>query len=1004
MRKVLVLVFSVSLMGFFTFGILKAKAASQVETDFSFGKQYKGFVVTKSLDIPELQCHLTELTHEKSSAQVVHIQANDPENLFCISFRTYPTSSNGVAHVLEHTSLKGSKKFPVNNPFNAMKRRSLSTFMNAMTGPDYTCYPAASQVEEDFYNLFSVYLDAVFNPLLDPMAFAQEGHRLEFANPMDSATPLEHKGVVYNEMKGALSSPYRLLLREVTKELFPGSPYAYNAGGDPEEIAQLEHKDLVAFHQTHYQPSNCIFFFYGDIPLSKHLDFLSANAFDESADTSKALAPIQPQKRFSEPVRKEFLYPAAEKETQNKDIISFSWLTGQVTDNEEVLALTILDCILMNTDASPLKSKLIKSGLCKQADSLLDVTKTDIPYILFFEGCNGADADALEACIRKALQEFCQTGPTEQQITRALHQIEIARSEIAGGIFSRCALAKQHGGQAEDGIRIHSHFEKLKIALQKNPQLFQDLVQKHLLTNAHLVRLVMKPSSALAEVESKNERLLLDNLHKELTTEEIEKILSNTVALREYQAKTDVDPLPKISAQAVPKKARSFDLKKQTLGSVDVYHHEAFTNSLVYASLVQDLPQMTTEDLWLVSLFSELAPQLGVGNRSYLKNLEYIEENTGGVSCAVALYQMATNPNLFHPKLHISGMALESNGDKLFSLINAMVSNLDFSDKERIKELIKKHFVQLENSLSQNAMQYAISLSLSQESAPNSFANSLEGFEYYCKIKNLAAHLDDEIDEVCQKLISFHHTLKSSSHTDLVLTCSNKSYERFLGAGFYGLAMRQISTPLAEPMAFAEDFVLQKMQPTAYIIAAPVAFNAKSFKALSYVHPDSASLALSAYIFKNSTLHTRIREQGGAYGAGARYNPANANFYFFSYRDPNIASTLSAFDDAIAEVIAGDFDASDLEEAKLELLQNLDAPISPGSRAVIAYALLCEGKTDTMRQAFRDRLFSTNCQDIQKVTANCILPNYQQGSFVSFCGQKIAEEENKKLATPLLIE
>jgi len=301
-------------------------------------------------------------------------------------------------------------------------------------------------------------------------------------------------------------------------------------------------------------------------------------------------------------------------------------------------------------------------------------------------------------------------------------------------------------------------------------------------------------------------------------------------------------------------------------------------------------------------------------------------------------------------------------------------------------------------------MQYAISSSLSQESTPNAFANRLGGYEYYCKIKQLAAHLDEEIDEVSQKLLSFYKALLLSNQKDLVLTCSKESSDKFFAAKFYGLNAQITSAAVKKPEALKQDFALQKIVPTAYIIAAPVAFNAKSFKALSYTHPDSAPMALSAYIFKNSTLHTRIREQGGAYGGGARYNPISANFYFFSYRDPNIASTLLAFDDAIQEVIAGRFDESDLEEAKLELLQSVDAPISPGSRGALAYGLLCEERTTTMRQAFRDKLFATNCQDIQKVTENFTLPSYKEGSFVSFCGQKIAEQENKKLATPLHIE
>jgi presequence protease len=332
-------------------------------TTFAIGDRYRGYLVTKSLYIQEQQCHLTELVHESSGACILHLGNQDPENLFSLSFRTLPESSNGVAHILEHTVLCGSQKYPVKDPFFAMNRRSLNTFMNALTGADFTCYPAASQVEQDFYNLLDVYLDAVFHPLLKEQSFAQEGCRLEFSDPLDPTSPLQYKGVVYNEMKGSLSSPMTRLIEALNSELYPNSPYGFNSGGDPSQIPNLSYEELLFFHKNYYHPSRCLFFFYGNLPLKKHLDYISHHIL-KNVHKLPELPPIPKQPRYTKPVYKEAFYPlAAEEITEDKAIIAFSWLTCSIKEQITLLALSVLDIVFMDTDASLLKIELLRSGL-----------------------------------------------------------------------------------------------------------------------------------------------------------------------------------------------------------------------------------------------------------------------------------------------------------------------------------------------------------------------------------------------------------------------------------------------------------------------------------------------------------------------------------------------------------------------------------------------------------------------------------------------------------------
>ncbi len=433
------------------------------------GQRYRNFQVTKSLRIDELQCQLIELTHLPTSARVMHIANEDPENLFCLSFQTLPDNSDGVAHILEHTVLCGSAKFPVKDPFFGMTRRSLNTFMNALTGADFTCYPAATQISKDFYNLLDVYLDAVFHPNLQLYSFLQEGHRLEFAVSSNPDSPLEYKGVVFNEMKGAMASAEARMHEALNKALFPDITYGYNSGGDPKEITNLTYGKLKEFHEKYYHPSRCLFFFYGNMPLEGHLDFIESQTL-ESTVMAPPLPPLPLQTRFKAPKVLHERYPIAfDESTDHKTLIAFGWLTCHILDQEELLALSILEILLLSTDASPLKKALLKSGLCKQVSSYIDTDINEIPFTITVRGCNPENAAALKEVIYTTLKQVILTGIPLQQLENALHQMEFYRSEINGdsgpfglSLFMRSALLKQHGADSEQGLKIHALSETLR--------------------------------------------------------------------------------------------------------------------------------------------------------------------------------------------------------------------------------------------------------------------------------------------------------------------------------------------------------------------------------------------------------------------------------------------------------------------------------------------------------------------------------------------------------------
>lgn len=969
------------------------------------GQSTHDFLVTKAKEIPELQCELLELVHLPTGAQVMHLANDDPENLFCLSFRTLPDSSNGVAHILEHTVLCGSEKFPVKDPFFAMTRRSLNTFMNALTGSDFTCYPAATQVHKDFYNLLEVYLDAVFHPNLNELSFLQEGHRLEFATPSDPHSPLEHKGIVFNEMKGALTSGTARLAEAMNAALFPNLTYGYNSGGDPKDIPKLNYHELCAFHQQYYHPSRCLFFFYGNMPLEKHLDFIAQHALKD-VKRQEPIPPLPMQPRHEKPVRLKVEYPiSAEEDLADKAIISFGWLTCHILKQQEVLALSILEIILMDTDASPLKLALLKSGLCKQASANMDDDISEVPMIITLKGCEASDAEKLEAVVRQTLEEVVEKGIPLEAIENALHQLEFYRSEITGNhtpfglsLFMRSALLKQHGGNPEDGLMIHTLFDQIHHRYLQEPTYFTDLIRKYFLDNPHFVAITMVPNKEVGKQELEAEKAELSRIRSQLAPGQIKQIIEKAADLIDFQKKQeeeDIDLLPKISLEDIPKFSRQFALTQEKLGELQVFHHSCFTNGIVYADLVFELPDIKEEQLPIVRFFASILAQMGCGGRTYVETLQYIQAHTGGVGGGLAFNLQVKDYNLFFPTFSIRGKALHRKADKLFILMKEMVESVDFKDIPRLKEVLLKHYTSLHSTLTQSALRYSINLSASALDVPSKIANAWHGLEYYWAIKQIAENIDSEIHPLSEKLYHFQKMLMGLKNPHLVLTCDNALYDKLKKQKFYGLQQMQ-TKPYTQ---WKGNYPLKKIGDQGRVIASPVAFTSQVFKTVSYINPDAPALSVAACLFDNLTLHPRIREQGGAYGGGAVNNTMSGNFYFYAYRDPNIYTTLKAFEESIANIAKGNFTKDDLEEAKLEVIQGLDAPVAPGSRGELAYSWMREGKTQEIRQAFRNRLLELTRDEVIRAVKAHIIPKHAKGALVVFAGKELLEKENALLAS-----
>ncbi len=963
--------------------------------------KHTSFRLVKKQYIEEIKSYLLEYEHIKSKACIIHIKNEDPENLFVISFPTYADSSNGVFHILEHTVLCGSQKYPVKDPFFSMLRRSLATFMNAMTGADFTCYPASSQIEKDFYQLMQIYLDAVFHPLLKKMSFLQEGWRLEFTEPDNPDSELTYKGVVYNEMKGALSSTDERLHYHLMKELVPDLPYSYETGGLPSEIPTLTHKQLLSAHKKFYHPSHGIFFFYGNLATEKHLDFLEENCL-KNFSKSPPLETLPKQKRFSKPKQITTYYPAAEKD--QKTIVSMAALTCEIQNQKEALALALLEHILFANDGSLVCKPLLESGLCLEVDSILNFEMSEVPWQITLKGIDKTNQQKALHLLEHQLKKIAAEKIPENLIDAALHQLEFVRTEIARhmgpyglSLFFSAVLAKHHGIPLEKGLQVQALFQLLSEDL-KDESFLPSLIEKYLLNNLHKVIVSMLPDNYLHDKEKKQETEILKQKKELLTVLEKKQIVENSQKLKTFQNKQEnsLDCLPIFPISEIPKPVKNFSLSYEKHPNLHLYSYETFTNQILYADLIFDLPNFSEKELHFLTLFAYLLPQIGCQKRSYSDNLNYINQNLGDFSVSLFLNSHCKNPDLMTPTFNLRSKALKRKTSFLFSFLQEMAQTADFSDQNRIKELILAKSNALKNHLSSNALSYAMREANSNINLYHYLNNYLSGLPYYRFMQNLSQNLADQLDQVIIQLKTIQDKIFTQKEPSLVLTMQPENSAEKRTENARKILNQELSKirllKTKEKQHWKNPKQNLNLTSSAKSIPAAVAFNAYAIQAPAYTDPSAPYLTLAGFLMENLYLHSEIREKGGAYGSGANYH--HGAFYFYTYRDPNIQNSFNAFKMAIQKISDGHFTQHNLEEAIRGAIRDIEEPFSPGAKGIHSFYLEKAGKTKELRQNFKNALLETDKKKICTAVQKYLLK--QEGAFSVFAGQKLLEENLPK--------
>ncbi len=962
---------------------------------YEVGQTLLGYRFTKAESIEEISCVYYELEHIASGATVIHIAADDPENLFSLCFKTYPESSNGVAHILEHTVLCGSRRFPVKDPFFSMTRRSLNTFMNAMTGADFTCYPAASQIEKDFYNLFDVYIDACFFPHLKKESFLQEGHRLEFTEGEDPSTPLQYKGIVFNEMKGAMSNVDARMWQAVSKHLVPDLTYAHNSGGDPAVIPELTYEQLLSFHRTFYAPSRCIFFFYGNLPIENHLAYLEKKVLS-SAEKLPPLPPLPLQKRFEKPLFIQEPFPSSRGSDEPEGMLTISWLTAPIADQKDVLALQVLDSILMETDASPLRRALLESRLCTQADGALDTEMSEIPYLVVCKGVRSKDVQKLSDILFESLEQVAKDGIPPEMIEAAVHQLEFQRSEITGDygpygltLFFRSALAKQHGAVPEESLMIHRLFKALLLEAQ-NKEYFPNIIRKYFLENPHRVTVEMVPDEMCAQREKEAESAKLRTIETSLSDEEKQQLVEQAQRLETFQQEEEpLECLPKLERADIPEDPVLFPLHESKYDALTLFHHDTFTNHILYVDVLFDMPEIHKEELPYLQLLISLLPELGTGTSTYAENLHEMNLYTGGISSSISLFEQWTQPDQSRPAFILRGKSLARNSKKLIELLRKYAFEGRFDEKERIRELILQIHTHLEQKLTRSPMGYAMQMAHASFSSHATIQNNFSGLPYLLFIRNLVKNIETNLSDTCEKLGALYARLTSVGNVDCVISSDQALFEDVKD----DLTQAFNTTHEKNGSPWSTTMPPQSVSSHCIAIESPVAFTAQAFRTVVGSDPLAPALSVATSIFDNTTLHRRIREQGGAYGSGCSYNPSSGYFHFYAFRDPHLKRTEKAFREAIEKGAEGAFSSEDIDEAVFSLIQSYDSPCSPGSRAMAGYTHLRTGRDFALRKQYRQTLLSVTKEDVIEAIKKHLLPEHQNAVFISLCGKDLATKE-----------
>ncbi|KAF1845934.1 mitochondrial presequence protease [Cucurbitaria berberidis CBS 394.84] len=973
-------------------------AVTDVSNFPNVGEQLHGFTLKRLKQVPELELTALHLQHDKTGAEYMHIARDDANNVFSIAFKTNPPDATGVPHILEHTTLCGSERYPIRDPFFKMLPRSLSNFMNAWTFADFTGYPFATTNAQDFKNLMSVYLDATLHPLLKENDFTQEGWRIGPENPMaaetddPSAKRIVFKGVVYNEMKGQMSDASYLFYTKFQEHLYPA---INNSGGDPQKITDLTWEQLRTFHADHYHPSNAKILTYGDMPLVEHLKEVDSrlSGFDRIPVDQEVKAPItlDGPKQVIVPGP---LDPLVPQDRQYKT--SVTWMMGDTADSVENFALGVLSSLLMNGYGSPLYRNLIESGLGADfsANTGYDSAGRRGVFSIGLDAVKAEDVVKVRESIAKTFLEVRKNGFDKIKVDGILHQLELSlkhkTANFGMGILQRLKPSWFNGIDPMESLAWQQTVDAFQNKYAEGNYL-ESLIEKYLL-NDNALTFTMQPSETFSQelVDEESRRLAAKILEttKQFPSEEearqyLEKRELQLLEVQEKARTEDLSCLPTVHVKDIPREKERKPLRHTDMNGVKVQWREAPTNGLTYFRAVHKLHDLPDELREMIPLFTGAIMRLGTKDKTMEQLEELIKLKTGGISVGYHSSQSPLSLTSYEEGLAFSGYAFDRNIPDMYELLRTIIQETDFNGPEaekKIRELLQSSASGAINSIAESGHSYAMRFAEAGISPTGRLAEETGGLTQVKLMTTLASQ--ESLSDVIQKLKAIQaFTIANSNQLRVALNCGAESstpnqeaLQRFLST-----LPKNVTVPTSSQQA-----QYPRNAKSFFPLPYQVYYSARAVPTVAYTDASSAPLEILAKLLTFKQLHPEIREKGGAYGGGAYARGLGGLFGMYSYRDPNPQNSMKIMSEAGQWARDRVWVAQDLEEAKLSAFQGYDAPQSVSREGM---RLFLSGVTDDMLQTRRERLLDVTAEQVQAVADEFLVKRATESS-VAILGEK----------------
>lgn len=910
------------------------------------------------------------LRHKKSGARIAILSNNDDNKVFYIGFRTPPEDETGVPHIIEHTTLCGSKKFPVKDPFIELAKGSLNTFLNAMTYPDKTVYPVASCNDQDFKNLMDVYLDAVFNPNITKYEeiFKQEGWHYELTGKDDE---LKINGVVYNEMKGAYSSPDEVLSSQIYRSLFPDNTYSKDSGGNPEYIPKLTYEAYLDFYHKYYHPSNSYIYLYGDMDVVERLEWLDKE-YLSLYDYKKVNSEINKQPAFDEIKNVEAQYSITMDDSQeNKTYLSYNRVVGDTLDKMLYQAFDVLDYALVSSPGAPVKQALIDAGIGDDVYGSYDAGILQPVFSFVAKNANASQADEFESIIENTLKEVVKTGINKEALLAGINSSEFKFREADFGQFPKGLLFGLNclDSWLFDDMKPFIHLECLgtfaKLRKAVDTDYFEKLIQEYLLDNTHGSSVTVKPKRGLGNETEEALAKELSDYKASLSDEEIKKLIEDTEHLKKYQEEPspdeDLRKLPMLTRADMKKNAMPFSNIEDELLNVKVVRHDIESNGIDYISFLFDAGDFAQSELGYLGFFTNALGLVNTEKYSYTDLANATNIYTGGISTGTASHPDIKDRNNFVFKFEVKLKVLEKNLDKALELMEQMLLSSDFTDTKRLGEIVAQIKARLQANLSSSGHLVAAMRSMSSFSRYALYQDELKGIAFYRSICRIEKELFESPESVSDKLAAIAKKLFARNRMLISFTGNSEAY------GNAKLSLEKVIAGFNKMSAIGNQAEVHfNTAKEAFIDASQIQYVAKTGDFICEGYEYTGALRLLRIILSYDYLWINVRVKGGAYGCMNTFLRSGES-YFVSYRDPNLSDTLDVYDRIPEYIKSFSPDERDMTKYIIGTFSALDTPMNPeakGSRSLSAYL---EGITYEQIQKERNEILNAQPEDIRRL-------------------------------------